>query len=141
MTCCQVVEREVGEPLETFNPRRVHQDGDWAELLPHGGQRGVDGRAVGHVGGVRELVVGRYEVERGDVVPVGAQPIRDGLADARAASGDDGGLHEAALGSNFKNLPSEYENRTLAHGVSQDKSALIVASYFTPSPSSGHMTR
>ena len=77
-------------------------------------QRGVHRGAVGDVGGVGELVVGRDEVEGGDVVSVGAQPIRDGLADARAASGDDGGLHAAAPVSIIKNLPFEYENRTLA---------------------------
>ena len=111
----QVVEREVGEPLEAFHPRGVHQDGDRAELLPDGAQRGVDRGAVGDVGGVRELLVGRDEVEGGDVIAVGAQPIRDGLADAGTAAGDDGGLHEAAPVSIIKNLPSEYENRTLAH--------------------------
>ena len=42
------------------------------------------------------FVVGRIEVEGGDVIAVGAQPVRDGLADARAASGDDGGLHATA---------------------------------------------
>ena len=62
------------------------------------------------------------------MVAVGAQPIRDGLADAGAASGDDGGLHAAAPVSIIKNLPSDYENRTLGHAISQDKSGPIVAS-------------
>ena len=101
----EVFEREVGEPLEAFHPRRVHQDGDRAELLPDGAQRGVDRGAVGDVGGVRELLVGRDEVEGGDVIAVGTQPIRDGLADARAASGDDGRLHATAPVSVIKNLP------------------------------------
>ncbi len=109
-----VVERQIGESLEAFHPRGVHQDGDRTELFPDCGQRGVDRSAVGDVGGVRELVVGRQEVEGGDVIPVGAQPIRDSLADARAASGDDGRLHGAASVSIVKNLPFEYENRTLA---------------------------
>ena len=110
----EVVEREVGESLEALHPRRVHQDGDRAELRAHGVQCRVDRGAVGHVGGVRELLVGCDEVEGGDVVPVGTQPIRDGLTDAGAATGDHGGLHATAPVSDVKNLPSEYENRTLA---------------------------
>ncbi len=115
MTCSPVVERQVGEPLEAFHARRVHQDGHGSELIPDRRHRGVHRGPVGDVGGVRELVVGCDEVDGRDVVPVGAQPVRDGLTDARAASGDNGGLHAAAPVSIIKNLPSEYENRTLAH--------------------------
>jgi hypothetical protein len=63
---------------------------------------------------MRELLIGGDEVEGGDVIPVGAQPIGDGLTDAGSASGDNGGLHGSAPVSDIKNLPSDYENRTLA---------------------------
>ncbi len=101
----EIVEREVGEPLEAFDPGGVHQDGDRAELFPDGVQRGVDRGAVGDVGGMRELLVGSDEVEGGDVITAGTQPIRDGLADARTAAGDDGRLHAPAPISVIKNQP------------------------------------
>ena len=94
MTCCQSSNVRSVNRLKRSMPGGVHQDGDRAELFADRVERGVDRGAVGDVGGVGELVVGRDEVEGGDVIPVGAQPIRDGLADARAAPGDDGGLHE-----------------------------------------------
>jgi hypothetical protein len=63
---------------------------------------------------VRELFIGGDKVEGGDVVSIRTQPIRDGKADTRTASGDDGRLHLATPVSVVKNLPSDYENRTLA---------------------------
>jgi hypothetical protein len=101
----EVRECQVGESLEALHPRRVHQDADRAELFSNGVQRSVDRGAVGHIGGVRELLVGCDEVEGGDVVSVGTQPIRDGLTDAGAATGDHGSLHATAPVSDVKNQP------------------------------------
>ncbi|EUA51042.1 hypothetical protein I552_1983 [Mycobacterium xenopi 3993] len=48
-----------------------------------------------------------------------AQPLGDGQPDTRSAAGDNSGPHAAIQsgGANFsviKNIPSDYENRTLA---------------------------
>ena len=53
--------------------------------------------AVGDVGGIGGFGVGRIDIDRGDVQPVGTQPVGDRRSDAGAASGHDRGLHAQAL--------------------------------------------
>ena len=142
MTCRQSSNERSVNRLKRSIPAAFTRMVTGAELFSDGAQRSVDRGAVGDVGGVGELVVGRDEVEGGDVVPVGAQPIRDGLADARAAPGDDCGLHSAAPVSITKNLPSDYENRTLASdGHRKTNGARLSHPFLVLSPSSGRMTR
>jgi hypothetical protein len=93
------LEGEVGEALEPVETGRVDQDGDRAQALPDGRQRGVYPGRIRHVGHLAEWRLrrlGRVEIEDGDVVAVRAQPPRNGQPDAGAAAGDDGGLHERA---------------------------------------------
>ena len=49
------LELDMGEALEPIEPGGVHQHGDRAQLLTDGGQRGVDLRAVGDIGGERQF--------------------------------------------------------------------------------------
>ena len=120
MTRCQRSNDDVVERLEASRPAALTRIGHRPELGANAGQCLVDLGAVRDVGGVGELVVGRVEVEHGDVEAVGAQSIDDRLADARAASGHHGVLHECGLHGRsgwpfqrHKNLASDYENRTL----------------------------
>jgi len=111
------LEAEVGEALEPVHAGRVDQDGDRAQIFPDGGQCLVYLRAVGHVGLLPELRIGRVEVEGGDPVPLGAQSLRDGQADAGGAARDDSGLHVQVRAHRSRltheNLPSDFENHTL----------------------------
>jgi hypothetical protein len=109
-------ELDVVEPLETVEPGGVDQNGDRAQLLADARQCGVDLRAIGDVGGERELRLGRFEVDGRDLVAVFAESLRDGQADSGAAAGDHGRSHvvtRAETVTGTKNLPSEYENLTL----------------------------
>jgi hypothetical protein len=110
-----VLERDIGESLEPFEPGGVDQNRHRSQLCTDGVQRGVHRSAIRHVGGIGEIVVRRVEVERGDVQAIGAQPLSDGLADAGATTGHDGVLHVTAWRSTIKNRPSDYENRTLVY--------------------------
>ena len=104
------------EPLEPVESGGVDQNGDRAELLSDARQCGVDLRAVGDVGGERELRLGRFEVDGRDLEAVFAETLRDCQADSGAAAGDDSRSHvvtRAETVSGTKNLPSEYENLTL----------------------------
>jgi hypothetical protein len=121
------LEAEVGEALEPVHAGRVDQDGDRAQLFPDGGQCLVYLRAVGHVGllpGRRIGHFGRVEVEGGDAVALGAQPLRDGQADAGGTARDDGGLHVQVRARRSRltheNLPSDFENHTLARTWLED---------------------
>ena len=76
------LERDVVELLEAVQARGVDEDRDRTEFRADSGQRFVDLRAVGDVGGEGEVVFARLEVDDGDVVAVGAQPIDDRLTDA-----------------------------------------------------------
>lgn len=108
------------ERLEAVQARGVDQHGHRSQLCADGGECFVDLGAVGDVGDVGEVIVGRVEIERGDVEAVRTQSIGDRLADARTASGHDGILHvldlPRAVVFETKNLDSEYENRILAVG-------------------------
>ena len=86
-------ELDVGEPLEPVKAGGVDQNGDRAQLLADGRQCRVDLRAVGDVGGERQLRLGGFEVDGRHVVAVFAEPLRDGQADSGAATGDDSRSH------------------------------------------------
>ena len=108
-----VGELDVGEAFEALEPCGVDQNRHRPQRTPDLVERGIDRCPVRHVGGVGVGRVGRREIEDGDVEAVGAQPIRDGLADAGATARDDGVLHRHDFRSAIKNRPSDYENRTL----------------------------
>ena len=82
--------------------RVVDDDPDRAQLALDARERLVDGGAVADVGVDRESgadrrdrLAGRVEpdVERRDARAVGGEAVTDRLADARAATGDDGDRH------------------------------------------------
>src|ERR1700759_821306 len=109
-------ELDMREALETVQPSGVDQHGDRAGLLVDARQRGVDLRAVGDIGGERQVCLGRFEVDGRDPETGFAEPLGDGQSDSGAATGDNSRFHVVTrLGtvSNTKNLPSEYENLTL----------------------------
>ena len=110
-------EFDVGEALEPVEAGGVDQNGDRSGLRTDAGERGVDLPAVGDVGLEREVGVGRFEVDGRNPIAVFAQSLDDGKADSGAAAGDNSRSHEATgtgTVSLTKNLPSEYENLTLA---------------------------
>ena len=87
-----LVEADVGESPEDLFARGVDQDGHRTQRGADLGEGGVDLGAVGHVGQVRVIRVGRVEVDGRDVVAVGPQPVGDRRPDTRAATGHQCGL-------------------------------------------------
>lgn len=81
------LEGELGERREIAETSRVHQDRDGAQLLADRFEHRIDLRPISDVGGVGVLVVRRIEVEGGDPVSVGGQPLGDRPADSGCASG------------------------------------------------------
>src|SRR6202000_2899284 len=84
--------RHLRELLEALYPRRVDKHQDRAELLPSRRAGGDDLRAVGYIGDVTELVVGRRQVDDGRLKSVAAQPLGDGATNPRGGARYDCGL-------------------------------------------------
>ncbi len=115
MTRCQR-SNEVSRNLPKLSRPAALTRMETGQLGADGVHRLVDGGPVGDVGHERVRRVRRVEIEDGDVVPVGAESVRDGQPDPGPAAGHDSILHLQSLlicGRDLKNQPSDYENRTL----------------------------
>ena len=82
MTRCQLSNADVGETLEVVPAGGVDQNRHRPELATDPRKRVVHLRPVGDVGRERRRVVGRLQIDGGDLETVLAQPRRDGLTDS-----------------------------------------------------------